>query len=82
MTKIAIIGAQGMLGSAVCRYLSEKKYQVLEINSSRKTQSSNLVAQFDIVNDSLEKLEKILTDVSFVINCAGLIRHKIDENSI
>jgi nucleoside-diphosphate-sugar epimerase len=38
MTKIAIIGTQGMLGSAVCRYLSGKTYQIIEINSSGKTQ--------------------------------------------
>jgi len=81
MTKIAIIGTQGMLGSAVCRYLSEKSYQILEINSSGKTQSSNPVTQFDIAVDEIEKLENHLNGVDFVINCAGLIKHKIDENS-
>jgi dTDP-4-dehydrorhamnose reductase len=81
MTKIAIIGTQGMLGSAVCRYLSEKNYQILEINSSGKTQSSNPVTQFDIAADGIEKLESNLKGIDFVINCAGLIKHKIDENS-
>jgi len=81
MTKIAIIGTQGMLGSAVCRYLSEKNYQILEINSSGKTQSSNPVTQFDIAADEIEKLENNLKGIDFVINCAGLIKHKIDENS-
>ena len=81
MTKIAIIGTQGMLGSAVCRYLSEKNYQILEINSSGKTQSSNPVIQFDIAADGIEKLENNLKGIDFVINCAGLIKHKIDENS-
>ena len=82
MTTIAIIGTQGMLGSAVCRYLSEKNYQILEINSSGKTQSSNPVAQFDIAVNGIEKLENNLKGINFVVNCAGLIKHKIDENSI
>ena len=81
MTKIAIIGTQGMLGSAVCRYLSEKAYQILEINSSGKTQSNNPVTQFDIVVNEIEKLENNLKGIDFVINCAGLIKHKIDENN-
>jgi dTDP-4-dehydrorhamnose reductase len=81
MTKIAIIGTRGMLGSAVCRYLSEKNYQILEINSSGKTQSSNPVTQFDITLNEIQKLQNNLKSVDFVINCAGLIKHKIDENS-
>jgi dTDP-4-dehydrorhamnose reductase len=70
-----------MLGSAVCRYLSEKAYQILEINSSGKTQSSNPVTQFDITVHEIEKLENNLNGIDFVINCAGLIKHKIDENN-
>ena len=81
MIKVAVIGTQGMLGSAVCRYLSEKNYQILEINSSGKTQSSNPVTQFDIAVNEIEKLESNLKGIDFVINCAGLIKHKIDENN-
>jgi len=81
MTKIAIIGTQGMLGSAVCRYLSGKTYQILEINSSGKTQSSNPVTQFDIAVNEIENLESNLKGIDFVINCAGLTKHKIDENN-
>ena len=81
MIKVAVIGTQGMLGSAVCRYLSEKNYQILEINSSGKTQSSNPVTQFDIAVNEIENLESNLKDIDFVVNCAGLIKHKIDINS-
>ena len=82
MTNLAIIGTQGMLGSAVCRYLSEKKYRILEINSSGITQSNNQVTKFDITQDNLDKLEKDLSDIDVVVNCAGLIKHKIDANSL
>lgn len=82
MTNIAIIGTQGMLGSAVCRYLSEKNYRILEVNSGGITQSNNQVTKFDIAQDNLDKLEKDLSGIDFVVNCAGLIKHKIDENSL
>ena len=78
---MAVIGAQGMLGHAVCRYLTEKNYQVIEITSSEKTQSSNPVTHYNIVLNEIEVLESYLKPVDFVINCAGLIKHKIDENS-
>jgi len=82
VTNIAIIGAQGMLGSAISRYLSEKNYRILEVNSSGITQSNNKVTKFDITEDSLDKLEKDLSDIKFVVNCAGLIKHKINEKSL
>jgi dTDP-4-dehydrorhamnose reductase len=82
MIKIAIIGTQGMLGSAVCRYLSGKDYQILEINSSGKTRCSNPVTQFDILNNDINELKKNLKNIDFVINCAGLIKHKINQNNL
>ncbi len=82
MTNIAIIGTQGMLGSAVSRYLSEKKFRILEINSSGITQGNNQVAKFDITQDNVDKLEKYLSDIDFIVNCAGLIKHKINEKSL
>ena len=82
MTDIAIIGTQGMLGSAVSRYLSEKKFRILEINSSGITQGNNQVAKFDITQDNVDKLEKYLSGIDFVVNCAGLIKHKINEKSL
>jgi len=82
VTNIAIIGTQGMLGSAVSRYLSEKKFRILEINSSGITQGNNQVAKFDITQDNVDKLEKYLSGINFVVNCAGLIRHKINEKSL
>ncbi len=82
MTNIAIIGTQGMLGSAVSRYLSEKKFRILEINSSGITQGNNQVAKFDITQDNVDKLEKYLSGINFVVNCAGLIKHKINEKSL
>ena len=82
MVKIAVIGTQGMLGSAVCRYLTDEKFQVIEINSTGQTQSNNSITKFDIASESINNLRGILSNVNYVINCAGLIKHKIEENNL
>ena len=82
MVKIAVIGTQGMLGSAVCRYLSNEDFQVIEINSTGQTQSDNSITKFDIASESINNLRGILSNVNYVINCAGLIKHKIEENNL
>jgi len=79
--KIAVIGTQGMLGSTVCRYLTADGYKVVEINSTGQTQSNNSIIKFDIATDGINNLRSTLDDVDFVINCAGLIKHKIEEKS-
>ena len=82
MVKIAVIGTQGMLGSAVCRYLSNDDFQIIEINTTGKTQSNNSITKFDISSESINNLKEVLRNVSFVVNCAGLIKHKIEENNL
>ena len=82
MEKVAVIGTQGMLGSAVCRYLTDEKFQVIEINSTGQTQSNNSITKFDIASESINNLRGILSNVNYVINCAGLIKHKIEENNL
>ena len=82
MDKVAVIGTQGMLGSAVCRYLTDEKFQVIEINSTGQTQSNNSITKFDIASESINNLRGILSNVDYVINCAGLIKHKIEENNL
>ena len=71
-----------MLGSAVCRYLSNEDFQVIEINSTGQTQSDNSITKFDISSESINNLKEVLSNVSFVVNCAGLIKHKIEENNL
>ena len=60
MQRVAVIGTQGMLGSTVCRYLTEQNYFVLEINSSGETIRKNQVRKFDIALDNIAILEKDL----------------------
>lgn len=82
MVKVAVIGTQGMLGSAVCRYLSNEDFQVVEINSTGQTQSNNIITKFDIASENINTLRDILSNIDYVVNCAGLIKHKIKENNL
>ena len=82
MVKVAVIGTQGMLGSTVCRYLSNEDFQVIEINSTGQTQSNNSITRFDIASESINNLRNVLTGINYVVNCAGLIKHKIKENNL
>lgn len=70
-SKIAIIGAHGMLGYAVSSYFRDRGYPVVEI--TRK--------EFDIARNGIEKLEPLIDSSDVVINCAGVIKPRIDQTS-
>ncbi len=72
MKNLAVIGSSGMLGYAVSSYFSHKGYNVKGI--SRK--------DYDIVQDPLDKLERLLDGCEVVINCAGVIKPTITKNTV
>lgn len=77
MQKVLILGATGMLGSAVERImLTSKDLEVF--STSRELDKSH---KFDAKKDSIDKL---LDDVqpNWIINCIGIIKPRIDEKSI
>lgn len=79
MPKVAVIGSTGMLGREVAR-TAFPGYDLVELNrQATPVVSSNKHFQIDSNLTSLE--ERLdLQDVNYVINCAGLIRQKIDES--
>ena len=79
MPKLAIIGSTGMLGRAVAVRKFDG-YEVIEVNRVGKPVfSSNQCVQIDSDLSGFESGAN-LNEVDFVINCAGLIRQKIDEH--
>jgi dTDP-4-dehydrorhamnose reductase len=82
VSKIAILGSTGMLGSAVASYLSTEKHQVVEFNrSGRPVVTSNTVVSFDLnFESSLDNLFKN-QNFDYIVNCVGLIKQLIDESS-
>lgn len=80
MRKIAVVGSTGMLGREVARTKFEG-YNIVELNRHHfPVVSSNEHFQIDSRLTDLESgLD--LRDVDYVINCAGLIRQKLDERN-
>ena len=87
--KIMVLGASGMLGSALCKYFvgcNEFEIQGVarNLNSIEKL---NLASHFNpiICNDltNFELAEKIIVDQKpdIIINCVGLIKQITDSKS-
>ena len=83
MASILIIGSTGMLGSAVTKYLSKSKNTIIESNTSgRSIITENACIKFDIEKQEIEDLfSSKLGKLDYLVNCSGLIKHKIDESS-
>ena len=78
MPKVAVIGSTGMLGREVARTKFDG-YTLVELNRHPfPVMSSNEHIQIDSNLTNLEE-QLNLHDVHYVVNCAGLIRQKIDE---
>ena len=69
---IVILGSNGMLGYAVSEYFNRHNYNVKTL--TRK--------EFDIAIDSIDKLELYLDGIDIVINCAGVIKSRINDMPI
>ena len=69
-----------MLGSTLTKFLSQRSHKVTESNRTGiPVQLGNQVIKFDILKDDLEDLIGLQNSFDYVLNCAGLIKHKIDE---
>ena len=84
MSSILVIGSTGMLGSAVTRFLSSSNHKVIESNTSGISLiSSNPCFKFDIKTNFAEDLIKAVSSpIDFIINCSGVIKHKIEEENL
>lgn len=79
MSKVALLGSRGMIGSGIAHTLVDSGIEVTEFNRQGESViNKNVSHKFSVsmVTD-LECLE----DFDFVVNAIGLIRHKIDEKS-
>ena len=84
MASILVIGSTGMLGSAVTKYLTSSHHEVIESNTSgNPLVLSNVCIKFDISRNSAEELLKLVPgQVNYIINCSGVIKHKIIDNDL
>lgn len=69
-TKILVLGASGMLGSVVTNYLRQN-HEVLSYDSNG----------FNILKQPISDLKSVLSMVSTVVNCAGIIKPRISSHT-
>lgn len=82
MSKILILGSTGMLGATVARYLNEQGLEILEGNRGGVAVASDSKA---IKIKGLNPLDLAPVfqseDISYVVNCIGLIKQLISESN-
>jgi dTDP-4-dehydrorhamnose reductase len=71
MNKIAILGIDGMLGSAVYKIFSQTKYDIIGINRSI------LEAQ----KAGVSEIKKAVEKADYIINCIGIIKPYIHDDN-
>lgn len=80
---IAVLGSTGMLGTGVLDYFHSVDIPVIEISrNSTGVYPNNRYIQFDITQDPISKLIDGLAGDSFLINASGMIKQKINSNSL
>ena len=84
MATILVIGSTGMLGSAVTQYLTSTQNTLIESNTSgRPLILTNTCIKFDIATNSADDLfSSVSMPIDYIINCSGVVKHKIDEKDL
>lgn len=80
-----VLGATGMLGSAIFRRAEERALHVLGTTTDLRHVPPWFKTQPLLYRTGVDKLEPILRqlgDGDYVINCVGLIKHHLDESSL
>ena len=76
--KILVLGASGMIGSSIFKYLSSiKNLSVFGTYNSNKPYFKN-ISKFDFMIDDIAFLE----DYNLIINCIGITKHNIRKSDI
>jgi dTDP-4-dehydrorhamnose reductase len=77
--KVLILGVGGMLGHACFDYFNQLNQ--FKIYGTWRKPSIDEIRTFDAANESIEELVKEV-EPDWIINCIGVIKQKIDENSL
>ena len=81
MTRVAILGSTGMLGSALTNIMASSKYRITEFNrTGRPLVSENSAVAFDVTSSDTE-IQRVFYKKNFdyVVNAIGAIKQIIDE---
>jgi len=78
-TRILVLGATGMLGSAVLNHFNNNDDFITTATYRTASNKPNHGLYFNALNDSVEMLPQ---NYDYIINCIGIITPLIDENPI
>jgi len=81
MKKVLILGANGMLGSSMHQVLSKKDLELFSTTRSGEVLKESKNFKFDAVQDDIDVILSEIGGVDFVVNCIGLISHKMTGKS-
>ena len=84
VANLLILGSRGMLGSEITTQFSKTSHKVIEANTTGLALiPSNFCLKFDINSQSPGDIIGSIDDrIDFIINCTGVIKHKIDEMNL
>ena len=77
MKKVLILGANGMLGSSMYQVLSKKDLELFTTTRSGEVLKESKNFKFDATQDDINVILSEINGVDFVVNCIGLISHKM-----
>jgi len=81
MTKVAVLGSTGMLGSTLTRVLESQVKTIYEFNRSGISATGKNQTRVIEVTDSNCLLTSFNgLEIDYIVNCIGMIKHVIDEN--
>lgn len=81
MTKVAVLGSTGMLGSTITRVLENNFETIYEFNRSGISVTGKNQARVIEVTDSNSISSSFVgLDIDYIINCIGIIKQLINEN--
>lgn len=81
MTKVAVLGSTGMLGSTLTRVLENQFKTIYEFNRSGISATGKNQTRVIEVTDSNCLLNSFNgLEIDYIVNCIGMIKHVIDEN--
>jgi dTDP-4-dehydrorhamnose reductase len=82
VTRVALFGSSGMLGSAMAKFFEIQGFEVIEFNRSGKSViGKNKVVKFDVCTTSDLQMKVLSLNVDVIVNAVGMIRQIIDESS-
>jgi dTDP-4-dehydrorhamnose reductase len=78
LPKVLVLGSDGMIGSEIYKLLLKSDFDVY---GSTRRKSKGPVIFIDVKDLEFEQDLNFLAPGSYVVNCIGLIRHKISKDS-